>query len=165
MAELTPSERLQPSLLERLKDDEPEKREESRDKRILSMRQLRESVRRDLAWLLNSTNLAAAQDLSDYPEVISSVLNYGMPELSGRVITNLDVARFERQLKQIILDFEPRILAHSIHVHWLVDTEQNLVMFEIAGELWAQPLPQQLYLKTEVDLELGNVRIVDYSVQ
>ena len=31
----------------------------------------------------------------------------------------------------------------------------NAVRFDIKGELWGQPLPQQLYLKAEVDLESG----------
>lgn len=33
MAELTPKDRLQPSLLDRLTDDEPDKTQESREKR------------------------------------------------------------------------------------------------------------------------------------
>jgi len=41
MAELTPKERLQPSLLDRLTDEEPDRRQESRDKRILSPAKLK----------------------------------------------------------------------------------------------------------------------------
>ncbi len=48
MAELTPQERLQPSLLDRLTDDRPQETRESRERRVLSMRQLRASVMRDL---------------------------------------------------------------------------------------------------------------------
>ena len=42
MAELTTQERLQPSLLDRLTDDEPGKHEESRDKRVITANRLRE---------------------------------------------------------------------------------------------------------------------------
>jgi type VI secretion system protein ImpF len=84
MAELTPKERLQPSLLDRLTDNEPDKQQEAREKRVLSMRKLRESVQRDLAWLLNSGNLETVQDLDDYPLVSHSVINYGLPDLAGR---------------------------------------------------------------------------------
>ena len=48
MAELTPSERLQPCLLDRLTDDHPEEVKESRDQRVVSMRRYREAVLRDL---------------------------------------------------------------------------------------------------------------------
>ena len=42
MAELTQQERLQPCLLDRLTDDAPEKTQESRDQRVVSLRRLRE---------------------------------------------------------------------------------------------------------------------------
>ena len=54
MAELTSKERLQPSLLDRLTDEDSAARQESRDKRVLSMRGLRRagfSVPDDLSVL------------------------------------------------------------------------------------------------------------------
>lgn len=168
MADLTPAERLQPALLDRLIDDNPNSQQESREQRVLSVRKLRECVRRDLAWLFNTTHLAAIQSLDDYPLVASSVVNYGTPELSGRALVNLEQNRLERQLRQIILDFEPRILRQTLRINTYVDEQEmsrNAVAFEIEGQLWAQPMPQQLFLKTEVDLEMGDVKIVDYSVQ
>src|SRR5438105_3498426 len=106
MAELTPKERLQPSLLDRLTDDEPEKRQEARDKRILSPNKLRESVRRDLSWLFNTVNLAATDDLDDYPEVQRSTVNFGLPDLAGRTASSVDRAALERLLRRAIWDFE-----------------------------------------------------------
>ena len=61
MAELSPKERLQPSLLDRLTDDEPDEQEESRDRRVLSMSQLRQSVLRDVGWLLNTRSLESVR--------------------------------------------------------------------------------------------------------
>ncbi|MEJ2426173.1 MAG: type VI secretion system baseplate subunit TssE, partial [Candidatus Thiodiazotropha sp.] len=49
----TKNQHLHPSLLDRLTDDEPEKSKESQDKRVMSMRRVRQSVLRDLSWLLN----------------------------------------------------------------------------------------------------------------
>jgi type VI secretion system protein ImpF len=57
MAELTPKDRLQPSLLDRLTDEEPDQPQESREKRVLSLNRLRESVLRDLAWLFNASRV------------------------------------------------------------------------------------------------------------
>ena len=103
LAELTPKERLQPSLLDRLTDNEPEKTQESREQRVFAVTRLREAVLRDLAWLLNTTNLAAGQDLGAYPQVASSVLNYGIPDLSGMTVSGTDVAVLERALRQAII--------------------------------------------------------------
>jgi type VI secretion system protein ImpF len=162
MAELTSQERLQPSLLDRLKDDAPSQTKESREQRILTMTQLRLSVLRDLGWLLNSRSLASADELEAYPEAANSVLNYGLPDLAGSSVSNLDPQRLERIVRQVIWDYEPRIIKKSVRVHLVVDTKQmnqNAVVFEIDAELWAQPVPLHLFMKTEVDLETGQVSV------
>ena len=110
MAELTVKERLQPSLLDRLTDDEPEKNVESRDRRVISLERLRDCVLRDLGWLLNTGRLSQVQDLDAYPEVARSVVNYGSIDLSGRHLSSTDLAELESAVKQAILEFEPRIL-------------------------------------------------------
>jgi len=164
MAELTTQEKLQPSLLDRLTDDDPGKKQESRDRRVLSMRRLRQCVLRDLEWLLNTGNLAATEDLDDYPLVAGSVLNYGMPELAGCYASNLDLIEMERSVRQAILDFELRILRKTVRVRAVAsedDMSVNALTFEIEGELWAQPLPEKLLLKTEIDLETGAVSVVE----
>src|SRR5690349_20585366 len=86
MAELTTQERLQPSLLDRLTDDEPGKLEESREKRVISVSRLRECVTRDISWLLNCVSLEANVELEEYPEVSRSVLNFGIPDLTGAAL-------------------------------------------------------------------------------
>ncbi|MGH8502222.1 MAG: type VI secretion system baseplate subunit TssE [Gammaproteobacteria bacterium] len=164
MAELTQQERLQPSLLDRLTDEEPTKTQESRDKRVLSLQKLREGVLRDMAWLLNSGNLATTEDLSAYPFVAQSVLNYGMPDMAGLTVSGADVSAIERELKQAILTFEPRILRNTLKVRVVVADDRmdhNTMTFDIEGELWAQPAPLRLYLKTEIDFESGNVEVLD----
>ena len=94
MAELTPKDRLQPSLLDRLTDDSPDSRVESRERRVLSPSQLRDCVRRDLAWLLNTTNLESTTSLADVPEVAASVLNFGVIDLAGKPISSLNMVVF-----------------------------------------------------------------------
>src|SRR5262247_2869962 len=82
---LPPQERLQPALLDRLTDDEPDKKVEPREMRVLSKRKLRESVLRDLAWLFNSTKLESREALAGAPYVRNSVVNFGLPAMSGQV--------------------------------------------------------------------------------
>jgi type VI secretion system protein ImpF len=164
MAELTSRERLQPSLLDRLTDDAREQTQESREQRVLSMRNLRKAVLRDLGWLLNSTSLGSVQDLTGYPLASRSVLNFGLPDLSGKTATGLDPLELGRRIRQAIEDFEPRILRDSVRVTPLPHSDHgspNQVAFEIHGELWGQPLPERLYLKTELDLEAGDVKLYD----
>lgn len=162
MAELTHKERLQPSLLDRITDENPEQRSTAGVGRELSLSKLRECVQRDLEWLLNSVNLEAAADLSASPEVAKSVLNYGMPDLAGHSASNVDPSELERLVRDAIWNFEPRILKHTVQVRAATDQDsmsRNTLVFEISGDLWAHPVPLQIFLRTEVDLESGSVKV------
>lgn len=162
MAELTPQERLQPSLLDRLTDDDPQRTTEPRENRVLSPARLRESVRRDLSWLFNTTNLASVDDqVAEDPAICKSVLNFGVPPLSGQSSIGMDLKKAERALREAILAFEPRLLAHTVEV--TLDTshrmDQHALIFYIRAELWAQPLPLHLFLRTSIDWDNGEVRV------
>ena len=167
MADLTPKDRLQPSLLDRLADDDPQSEKESRQERVLSVRQFRNAVLRDLAWLLNtSSGRLPEEDLHDYPFVAQSVLNYGIPDLTGLMTSSVDVGQLERDVLEAIRNFEPRIMRHSTSIQVLTDQNQSgrhSLDFKIDGELWAKPLPESLYLKTELDLETGQCTIEEQT--
>ena len=141
MAELTPTERLQPSLLDRLTDEEPASSQESRNRRVLSIQRLRESVLRDVAWLLNTTNLCEPDLAERFPQVAQSVVNYGIPDLAGLTTSGVDVGELEQLVKQALWDFEPRILRHTLQVRAHQGDDEmthNALVFEISGELWAR---------------------------
>lgn len=163
VAELTHKERLQPSLLDRLTDEDPTQRVEPREKRVLTASQLRESVRRDLTWIFNTTRLAAAfPGIDEYPLAACSVVNFGIPDLAGRTASGIDLPALERLLRQAIWDFEPRLMRNSVTVRGVVDARDmshNAVSFAIEADLWAQPFPLRLYLRTQVDLEEGRIQV------
>jgi type VI secretion system protein ImpF len=165
MAELTPQERLQPALLDRLIDDEPGTKVEGRERRVMSKARLREAVLRDLAWLFNCTRLDADQSLAHAPFVRRSVVNFGLPALSGKTSASLDIGGLEKAIRQTILDFEPRLLPETLEVKAVraksPHEQHNIVGVQIHGQLWAQPVPLELLVRTEIDLETGKVEIAD----
>lgn len=164
MAELTPKERLLPSLLDRLTDDEPSAKEESRHQRAGSITSLRESVLRDLEWLMNTVNLESAVNLDAYPGLKSTVLNYGMPGLSGSTINNADREAIKKLIHDAIEAFEPRIMKNTLEVSLLEDADlvnPHAIAFQIQGTLWGRPMPEALFLRTELDLELGDVKVTE----
>lgn len=164
MGELSPRERLQPSLLDRLEDDAPQQKRESRDNRVLTIARLRECVLRDLRALMNTDNMGTTVDLEQYPQVKSSVLNYGIPTLAGLSLSESDLVSLERQVLQAILDFEPRLVRETVRVTAQVShtsMNQRALRFDIEGSLWAQPLPLHLFLQTEVDLESGDAYVIE----
>ncbi|KAB7763668.1 type VI secretion system baseplate subunit TssE [Xanthomonas maliensis] len=163
MAELTTSERLQPSLLDRLTDSAPGEREESREQRVISATRLRECVIRDLSWLLNAVNLDTSYSLQAHPQVRGSVLNFGIPDLTGAALADIDATALQQRLHAAIVQFEPRLIAESLRVDVQTDAarmDRRALLFTIIADMWAQPLPLNLYLKTTLDLETGRLDVV-----
>ncbi|MEY8689652.1 MAG: type VI secretion system baseplate subunit TssE [Leptothrix sp. (in: b-proteobacteria)] len=187
-----PRDRLQPALLDRLTDLAPEASVEGSEQRVMSKQKLREAVLRDLGWLFNAVQPAlqpppehASAEADDapafeedpfspaqrhawwaaYPQARQSVLAYGLPPISGKLASKIDIQQVERSLRDAILRFEPRLLERGLSVRALeagsvLDTH-NVIEFEIRGYLWAQPVPLELLLRTQLDLEAGQVRVLD----
>ena len=158
--------RLQPALLDRLTDDEPDQRKEAESHRVMSKTQLRQAVLRDLGALFNSVQPLAAAAAS-YPLLAESVLNFGLPPLSGQLASKLDVSSLEQTIREAIVRFEPRILPSTLHVvareaTSVLDTH-NVIEFEIRGHLWSQPVPLEILLRTQLDLEAGQVEVRDMA--
>lgn len=161
MAELTLQERLQPSLLDRLTDEDPGNPKESAERRVMNLNQLRASVLRDLAWLLNTTALFPSEAAAQMPAG-SSVINFGLPALSGHTASSIDVQLVEDLLTEIIETYEPRLLKGSLRVRAQLESDEmnhNALSFEIEADLWAEPVPLRLLLSTDLDLETGHIKV------
>jgi type VI secretion system protein ImpF len=164
MGQWSLKERLQPSMLDRLTDHNPEKKKESTAQQSMSQKEFKDAVIRDLGWLLNSVSLDVCVDLEPYPEVKHSVLNYGLPDISGHTSSTVNVKTIERSLIQAIRDFEPRIIRNSLRVKVHSDPSDmshNSLVFEIEGAVFGQPSPFQIVLRSELDLECGEFKVTE----
>jgi type VI secretion system protein ImpF len=161
MADKTIMERLQPSLLDRLTDLNPDAVQEARDDRVINIRRLRDIIRRDLSWLLNSNNQDTIIDAEAYPHICNSVLNYGVREVVGDYSTERRAAEIRKAVKRAIIAFEPRIKEGTLEVIARTNDEKSLslIEFDIRADMWAQPLPMELYLRSQVDLTTGHLSI------
>jgi type VI secretion system protein ImpF len=162
---LQPRDRLQPALLDRLIDEQPQQRTEPEARVAMTRTQLRQAVLRDLSWLLNAVQSIGLEESRVHPQVAQSVLNFGLPPMAGQQASRIDVPALERRLKQAIIRFEPRLLESTLSVR-AQDVESvlvthNVIEFEIRGDLWAQPVPLALLLRTRLDLEAGQVQVLD----
>lgn len=156
MPELVVVEKLQPCLLDRLTDDEPKNSQESRVQRVISIQRYRQGVMRDLQWLFDSSAHLPVEgkdefSIEDFPDAERSVINFGTRHLFGIMAPNM--RELERELTQALYTFEPRILRNSLKVRSRL--EGNMVALEVEGEIWANPLPERLHIKTSLDLESG----------
>lgn len=165
MADRTITERLQPALLDRLTDLAPQSASEARDARVIDLNRLRDIVRRDLSWLLNTNNLDTVIDADTFPHAANSVLNYGVREVAGDFSTEDRARQIHASIRAAIERFEPRIRAGTIEIveRKSTDGRRGTVVFDIAAEMWAQPYPIALYLRSEVDVTTGELRLEEGS--
>ncbi|MCX5590772.1 type VI secretion system baseplate subunit TssE [Alcaligenes endophyticus] len=151
---------LQASLLDRLRDEQPEQRRDV-NQGGHTIEQTKQHVLRDLAWLLNTVNLEAGVSLQRYPQVQRSSVNYGVAALAGKRLSDIEWHTLERAVQSAILRFEPRILPHSLQVRCLTEAgdlqQHNVIALLIKAQLWAQPYPRELLVRTEIDLETSQI--------
>jgi len=121
---------------------------------------LRATVLRELNWILNTTNLGAIQNLKPYPEVATSVLNYGVPDMAGKLLQRRAVENRAREIKQAIRRFEPRINPQRLDVTATAkDAKPNAVTFVIRADVTSAVMALPVEFKTDVEIDTGSASL------
>ena len=152
--------RVQLSVLDRLLDDEPKKREETPAGRAQSLRQMKAAVRRDLEWLLNTRCIPEAAE-EDLKEVPNSLYTYGLPDFSSFTVGSTQAKlRLQRALQHALENFEPRLMNVSVAT---IDDEsakdRRMLRFLISGLLRMDPAPEQVTFDTMLELTRGEYKV------
>jgi type VI secretion system protein ImpF len=151
-------EPLQPSVLDRLLDDEPTVQREPPSREAAVIRTLRESVRRDLADLLNTR-----RSLTVLPEALAelptSLINYGLPDLQSLEIReDHALVRLGAVIEESIRTFEPRLQGVRVMPR-ATDLETRLVdrrvRFDIEAVLVVEPLRESVRFSSTLDVSRG----------
>ncbi|TCI03230.1 type VI secretion system baseplate subunit TssE [Corallincola luteus] len=142
---------LQRSLLDRLIDDDPSGVRDSKAMTNFGLRELRDSVRRDLEALLNSRS-SWLEIPEHYEELQASLVNYGLPDFSSMQTSNLEGRqRLCQIIEEVILRFEPRFVEVSVTA---LDEEMPLdriLKIRINAYLHADPLPEEVSFDSELE--------------
>ena len=161
MVRLNKKKKLRPSILDRLIDSDPGNRIEADPDQHQKLKELRQSVRRDLENLLN-TRMRLIEPDDEYTELKHSLLNYGLPDLATVNISNIDKRRqFVQQLERLLLDFEPRF--KTVSVIYQDDTESidRTLRFRIDATLYADPSPEVVIFDSILEPVSRTVNIVE----
>jgi len=149
--------RVRPSVLDRLIDYEPEYSREAASSRVKNLRILKQSVRRDIEWLLNTR--ATVGIPPELKEVQSSLLAFGLPDVatfSGRNVG--DRVRLRRAVEHAIETFEPRLEGVVVTVE--PEPGPALSMkFRIDGRLKVDPAPEPVSFDTLLQVGSGEFRV------
>jgi type VI secretion system protein ImpF len=151
MPPIRPDQPLVPSVLDRLLDDAPEVSTEPARNRAQLLRDLKQSVRRDLEDLLNTRrrNIAPPPGLA---ELADSLLTYGVPDFSGTGPTSAkDREAFCRMLEGVIRSSEPRLLRVGVEVVSNPEPADRTLRFRIDALLRADPAPEPVVFDSALE--------------
>ncbi len=147
------------SVLDRLIDLEPDNRMENPLSRTQSVRVLKNAVRRDLEWLLNSRRIVDAPDEA-LKEVNRSTYVYGLPDLSALTMASTgDRSRLTRQILAAINQFEPRLTNVRLVMVETPDASKKDVRLRIEAMLRMDPVPEPISFDTVIELKSGNCHL------
>jgi type VI secretion system protein ImpF len=119
-------------------------------------RDMRDALMRDLGWLMNTVNMGSLTDLTDFPEVQKSVLNFGVPDLAGRSSQQRLVQTRGREMRDAIRMFEPRLNAQRLDVEAVADeSNPNALVYVIRSDIVSAVQVMPVQFKTEVEVETG----------
>jgi type VI secretion system protein ImpF len=146
------------SLLDRLIDYEPELQQEPLLSRTKGLKQLKQAVRRDMEWLLN-TRQTPEEFSAELREVNRSVATYGLPDFTTLNIKNSDDQDHIRGLiEEEISIFEPRLEGVSVSLD-PVAGNQEAMCFRIEARLRVDPAPEPVTFDTLLDLGTAQYRV------
>lgn len=144
--------RVTPSVLDRLIDYEPEMSREAPASRSKSLRLIKQSLKRDLEWLLNTRSRAVPLP-DDLKEVNASLAAFGLPDFTtANARSGHDQQRMRRALETAIAVFEPRLEGVVITV---ADGSERSLRFRIDGRLKVDPAPEPITFDTTLDVGSG----------
>ena len=149
------------SVLDRLIDTEPKNSSEAPITRAHSLRLLKDALRRDLEWLLNTRKIAIPPDEA-LKELNRSVYIFGLPDFTGfRMSSTADQARFLRLLQNIVKLFEPRLA--NVRIVPLEGTLLNTrtLRLRIEGMLRIDPAPEHVSFDTVLELTSGSYEVTN----
>jgi len=150
--------RVTSSVLDRLLDFEPKSSEEAPKSRSKSLAELKQSVRRDLEWLLNSRSYPGEID-ENLEEVNKSVMVFGLPDFTGMSAkSDSELTRFTRSLEKAIKIFEPRFLNLKVSLE-PVSNIDRLLKFRIEAQLNIDPSPEPIAFDTILQLGSGDFQV------
>jgi type VI secretion system protein ImpF len=150
---------VQQSVLDRLIDGDPRSPADVPISWAQSVRELKEALRRDLEWLLNTRRIPALAPEA-LQEVGNSLYHYGLPD-----ITSLSAdahgtrAVLIRQVEEALELFEPRLTGVRVG---LVETEyddKRELRFLIEGLLKMEPSPEQVAFDTVLEISSGKFQV------
>ncbi len=147
------------SLLDRLLDDDPSATRELPKTRPQLLRDLKQSVRRDLENLLNTRRFCGLWP-SHLEQLERSLVGYGIPDITSTGLgTAGDRDEFRRAVENVIRLFEPRFKSVSVEMVDNAEPMDRTLRFRIRAMLQASPAPEPVVFDSALQPATGNIAV------
>jgi type VI secretion system protein ImpF len=154
---------VQPSLLDRLTDEQPKEAADRTTTRDASERAYRMSVQRDVEFLLN-TRCTMIHAGIEFPELRHSVHQYGLPDTSGLSFSNVEGRQeLTENIAETLRRFEPRLMNVVVKLTDANQVTAPQVRFSIAATLRMDPSPEQIVFDTVLEIASGTYDVAGGS--
>lgn len=162
MSRLDLEARVTPSVLDRLIDLDPGFSQEPPKFRSTSVVEFKQSVRRDLEWLLNTRCHIEALD-DKLEETPRSVAFYGLPDFTGvSVKSHIEQKRMADAIRTAIEIFEPRFLNPKVTLETVENVDRQL-KFRIEATLDIEPTPEPVVFDSILEPGASGFTVLDRS--
>ncbi len=159
MAKARSDQPLVPSVLDRLLDEDPGTSRDAPRTRFQVLRELKQSVRRDIENLLN-TRCRAVPFPGNLTDLEVSVVNYGLPDFIG---ANMGAAEMREQfcqvIEKVIRTYEPRFKSVQVKQLGNADESDRTLRFRIDALLYADPAPEPVTFDSAVEPGTGSFEV------
>ena len=159
MARPSPEFAVTVSVLDRLIDTDPKNTQEAPATRSQSVRQLKDALRRDLEWLLNTRKIAFPPDES-LKELNRSVYIFGLPDFTGyKMSSPAEHSKLLRVIQNSVKMFEPRLANVKVVPIETEGTLSRTLRLRIEGLLLIDPAPEHVTFDTVLELTSGQYEV------
>ena len=164
MSRIRPDQLLLPSVLDRLVDEDPSKQNDLERPRAQLLRELKQSVRRDLENLLN-TRVCLYPIPNPFPDhwknLENSLVNYGVPDFGGLMMgARSERENLRKRVENAIRHFETRFKQVQVFlVDDKGDNRDRTVRFRIDGLLHAEPTPEPVVFDSQLQPTSGDFTV------
>ena len=122
---------------------------------------LKQELSDDLAALLNTVNLSAAENLDGFDFVKKSILNFGVGDMTAFSAESGATDRIQAHLKEVLQRYETRLVGGTIEVHKSVEFDEvnTRLSFHLAAEMYAAPTDIPVEFVTDIESYSGKMNV------
>lgn len=128
-------------------------RRDSRRARLAALQELAGDIHDNLSLLIATRQSIPASQLKQWPAAANSVVNFGIPDITGSTTETHQLDALARLVRGRILVFEPRLHPQSLIVRCSSADAPDRIRVDVEGSFGPADLLQSFAMTAEIKLD------------